>query len=80
MVSYEVDSYELKPIEGDDQIELIIHASDGSTWEYGIPFSRASGRYMFEEIDVIEMDFGDEFSEKLIADLDALVAKLQDES
>lgn len=76
MVNYEVVDYTLKPVEGDDQVELVIHASDGSRWEYGIPFSRSTGRYMFEEIDVLEMDFGEDFSERLTAELDALVAKL----
>ena len=76
MSNYEVVDYVLKPVEGDDQVELVIHASDGSRWEYGIPFSRSTGRYMFEEIDVLEMDFGEEFSAKISAELDALVAKL----
>ncbi|MEM7305183.1 MAG: hypothetical protein AAF682_00865 [Planctomycetota bacterium] len=76
MVNYDVVDYALKPVEGDDQIELVIHASDGSRWEYGIPFSRSTGRYMFEEIDVLEMDFGEEFTEKISEELDALVAKL----
>ena len=76
MVNYEVVDYTLKPVEGDDQVELVIHASDGSRWEYGIPFSRSTGRYMFEEIDVLEMDFGEEFSRRISDELDALVAKL----
>ncbi len=76
MVNYEVVDYTLKPVEGDDQVELVIHASDGSRWEYGIPFSRSTGRYMFEEIDVLEMDFGEDFSQRISSELDALVAKL----
>jgi hypothetical protein len=75
MSAYEVESYDLKPVDGDEQIELIIHATDGSTWEYGIPYT-SSGRYMFEEIDVIEMDFGPDFSEELTGKLDELVGKL----
>lgn len=78
MVFYEVESYSVQAVEGDDQVELIINASDGSKWEYGIPYSRTSGRYMFEEIDVLEMDFGEEFAAKLTAELDALVASLCD--
>ena len=78
MVFYEVESYSVQPVDGDDQVELVILASDGSKWEYGIPYSRTSGRYMFEEIDVLEMDFGEEFASKLTAELDALVAKLCD--
>lgn len=78
MVFYEVESFELKPVEGDDQIELIINASDGSKWEYGIPYNRSSGRYMFEEIDVIEMDFGEEFAGKLTDELDKLVETLRE--
>ncbi len=76
MTEYSVESYELKPIEGDNQIELIIVASDGSRWEYGIPYTPGTTRYAFEEIDVIEMDFGEEFSAKLTDELDALVEKV----
>ncbi len=64
-------------LEGDDQIEVVIHASDGSKWEYGIPFSRATGRYLFEEIDVLANDFGDTFAEELKDKIDALVATLK---
>ena len=78
MSNYEVKSYVVRPVEGDDQVEVVIHASDGSKWEYGIPFSRATGRYMFEEIDVLAMDFGDDFAEELTAKLDSLVASLID--
>ena len=76
MANYSVKSYTVLPVEGDDQVEVVIHAADGSKWEYGIPFSRATGRYMFEEIDVLRMDFGDEFAEELTAKLDALVDSL----
>ena len=76
MANYSVKSWTVQPIEGDDQIELVIHAHDGSKWEYGIPFSRSSGRYMFEEIDVLRMDFGDEFADELTAKLDAVVGSL----
>lgn len=76
MPTYEVQSYTVNPVEGDDQIELVIHASDGSKWEYGIPFNRASGRYTFEEIDVLAMDFGDDFAEELTGKLDKLVKSL----
>lgn len=78
MPDYEVERYELTPVEGDDQIALLIVASDGSRWEYGIPFSRASGRYTFEEIDVLAMDFGEEFADELTRKLDALVGELSD--
>lgn len=76
MANYEVTSYHVRPVEGDDQVEVVIHASDGSKWEYGIPFSRSTGRYMFEEIDVLAMDFGDEFAEELTAKLEKLVDSL----
>lgn len=76
MSEYDVDSYEIKPVEGDDQIEVIIHASDGNKWEYGIPFSRSTGRYTFEEIDVLAGDFGEEFADELTDKLDDLVASL----
>jgi hypothetical protein len=73
MSSYQVKSHTVVPVEGDDQIAVVIHASDGAKWEYGIPFNRTSGRYQFEEIDVIAMDFGDDFAEKLAADIERVV-------
>ena len=76
MSSYTVTKYAVQPVEGDDQVEVVIHASDGSKWEYGIPFSRSTGRYMFEEIDVIAMDFGDDFAEELTQKIEALVDSL----
>ena len=76
MPNYEVVKYSVQPIDGDDQIEVVIHASDGNKWEYGIPFSRSTGRYMFPEIEVLEMDFGEDFAQELTDKLDALVAKL----
>jgi hypothetical protein len=78
MANYEVKSYAVNPVEGDDQIEVVIHATDGSTWEYGIPYNPTTGRYMFEEIDVLAMDFGEEFAEELTDKLDELVAELCD--
>jgi hypothetical protein len=75
--TYSVKSFTVAPVEGDDQIEVVIHASDGSKWEYGIPFSRSTGRYMFEEIDVIAMDFGDEFAEELTARIEKVVDGLK---
>ena len=77
MSSYEVESYTVQPVEGDDQIAVVILATDGNKWEYGIPFSRTSGRYEFPEIDVLAMDFGDEFAEELSERIEALCAKLK---
>jgi hypothetical protein len=76
MANYEVKSYTVRPVEGDDQVEIVIHASDGNKWEYGIPFNRTTGRYTFEEIDVLAMDFGDEFAEELKEKLAVLVESL----
>ena len=76
MSNFEVVSYQVERVEGDDQIAVTIHASDGNKWEYGIPFSRATGRYEFPEIDVLAMDFGDEFAEELTARLDDLMRSL----
>ena len=73
MSEYEAVRFTVEPVEGDDQIEIVIHASDGNKWEYGVPFSRSTGRYTFEEIDVIAMDFGDEFAEELAAKLDQVM-------
>ena len=73
MSEYEAVRFTVEPVEGDDQIEIVIHASDGNKWEYGVPFSRSTGRYTFEEIDVIAMDFGDEFAEELSEKLDEVM-------
>ena len=64
----------------DDQIAITIHAADGNTWEYGVPYSRSTGRYMFEEIDIIAMDFGDAFAEDLTARLDETLEKILKDS
>ncbi|MEE8468391.1 MAG: hypothetical protein V3T22_08050 [Planctomycetota bacterium] len=79
MSEFEVVSYTVERLEGDDQIEVVILASDGNKWEYGIPFSRSSGRYTFEEIDVLAMDFGDEFAEELTAKLDEVMKRIMAE-
>ncbi len=76
MSEYEAINYTVEPVEGDDQIEIVIHASDGNKWEYGVPYSRSTGRYTFEEIDVIAMDFGDDFAEELSAKLDEVMRDL----
>ena len=76
MPNYDVVKYSVEPVEGDDQIAVTIHASDGNKWEYGIPYNRASGRYQFPEIDVLEMDFGEEFARELIEKVEALVERL----
>ncbi len=79
MSEFKVVSYTVEPIEDDDQIAVVILASDGNKWEYGIPFSRSSGRYTFEEIDVLAMDFGDEFAEELTAKLDEVMKRIMAE-
>ncbi|MCC7014892.1 MAG: hypothetical protein IT454_20185 [Planctomycetes bacterium] len=76
MAHYEVVKYTVEPVEGDDQVAVTIHASDGNKWEYGIPFNRNSGRYQFPEIDVLEVDFGSEFAQALSDQVEALVARL----
>jgi hypothetical protein len=76
MPNYDVVKYTVEPVEGDDQIAVTIHASDGNKWEYGIPFNRTSGRYQFPEIDVLEVDFGEDFARELIEQVEALVARL----
>ncbi len=77
MSEYEVVSYTVEPVEGDDQIAITIHASDGNKWEYGIPFSRSTGRYTFEEIDVLTTDFGEEFTDELADKIDEVLQGLR---
>jgi len=76
--NYYPETYHIKRVEGSDQVELVINGTDGNIWEYGIPFSRETGRYAFEEITVLELDFGMEFREKVEDELDALVKKICD--
>ena len=78
MSEYEVVRFSVEPVEGDDQIAVVIHASDGNKWEYGIPYSPTSGRYTFEEIDVLAMDFGDDFAEELTAKIDEVMEKIKE--
>ncbi len=75
MANYEVTSFTVSPVEGDAQIEVVIHASDGNKWEYGIPYT-PTGRYQFPEIDVLAMDFGDDFAQELVDKIEELVSKL----
>ena len=75
MSEFEVVSYTVEPVEGDDQIAVTIHASDGNKREYGVPFTRSSGRYTFEEIDVLAMHFGEDFAEELSERLDEVLKK-----
>ena len=76
MSEYDVTDFTVEPVDGDDQIAITIHASDGNKWEYGVPYSRSTGRFTFEEIDVIAMDFGDDFAEELSAKLDAVMEEI----
>jgi len=76
MSEYEIEKWTVQPVEGDDQIELVIEATDGNRWEYGIPFSRGTGRYTFEEIDIISADFGEEEAEAISERIDEVIAKI----
>ena len=74
--SYKALSHKVVPVEGADQVELVIEGDNGLTWSFGIPFSRATGRIDFEEIDVVELDFGAEFAEQATEEIEELVEKL----
>lgn len=78
MSEFEVVSYTVEPVEGDDQVAITIHASDGNKWEYGVPYSPSTGRYTFEELDVLAADFGEEFAEELEAKLDEVMEKIKE--
>jgi len=78
MPEYEVVRWDIQPVDGDEQVELVIESSDGNRWEYGIPYSKASGRYTFEEIDVIANDFGEDVAEEITERLDEVIEKLAD--
>lgn len=76
MSEFEVVSYTIEPVEGDAQIAITIHASDGNKWEYGVPYSPDTGRFTFEELDVLATDFGDDFAEELEEKLEEAVQKV----
>ena len=61
--------YKIHIAEDDDQIEVTLRAPNGDKWEYGIPFNRDSGRFAFEDVKVVEIDFGAEFAERLVSDI-----------
>lgn len=77
MTDYEVERHTLEPVEGDNQIALTIYATDGNKWEYGIPYNPDSGRYTFEEVDVLANDFGDDFTDPLVDEIEELIAKIR---
>lgn len=74
--SYKALSHQVIPVEDSDQVELIIEGDNGLTWSFGIPFSRATGRIDFDEVDVVELDFGAEFTEMATNEIETLVEKL----
>ena len=78
MPEYTANSHKISRVGEQDIIELIIYG-DEHTWEYAIPFSRTTGRYDFEEISVLELDFGTEYREQISDELDAFVEKMLDE-
>lgn len=78
MTEYDIEKWDIQPVEGDAQVELVIQSSDGNRWEYGIPYSKSSGRYTFEEIDVIANDFGDDVAEEITDRLEEVIKKLSD--
>jgi len=77
--SYKALSHKVVPVEDSDQVELVIEGDNGLTWSFGIPFSRATGRIDFDEVDVVELDFGPEFTEMATEEIEALVEKLIEE-
>jgi hypothetical protein len=74
--SYTALSHKVIPVEGADQVELVIEGSNGLTWSFGIPFSRATGRIDFDEVDVVELDFGADFVEMAMEKIEELVEDL----
>ncbi len=76
MSEFEVVSYTIEPVEGDSQVAITIHASDGNKWEYGVPYSPDTGRFTFEELDVLATDFGDDVAEEREEKLEEAVRKV----
>jgi hypothetical protein len=76
---YTALSHKIIPVEGADQVELVIEGSNGLTWSFGIPFSRATGRIDFDEVDIVEVDFGEEFTEMALEKIEELVERLIEE-
>lgn len=65
--------YKISVESEDGQVEVVLRAPNGDKWEYGIPFDRQTGRFAFEDIKVIELDFGADFAEKMLSDIRAAV-------
>lgn len=65
--------YKISVLPEDDLIEVVLRAPSGDKWEYGIPFNRSTGTFDFEDIKVIELDFGEQFAEKMIGDIRSAV-------
>ncbi|MBI3819238.1 MAG: hypothetical protein HY286_11140 [Planctomycetes bacterium] len=61
--------YKIIVSDSDDQIEVVLRAPNGDKWEYGVPFNRETGRFDFEDIKVIELDFGSDFADQMISDI-----------
>jgi hypothetical protein len=61
--------YKISVHPDDRMIEVVLRSPNGDKWEYGIPYNRESGTFAFEDIKVIEIDFGTEFAEKLLGDI-----------
>ena len=79
MPEYTANSHKIGRVGDTNIVELIIYG-DEHTWEYAIRYSETTGRYDFEEIDVLELDFGSEYAEQIAEELDAFVEKLLDEA
>ncbi len=61
--------YKITVSPDDQQVEVTLRAPNGDKWEYGIPYNTETGRFDFEDIKVIEIDFGSEFAEKMLGDI-----------
>jgi len=61
--------YKISVHDDDDLVEVVLRSPSGDKWEYGIPFNRATGRFDFEDIKVVELDFGEQFAERMLGDI-----------
>ena len=64
MSEFEVTSYTSSPWRATIRSPSRSTPPTGNKWEYGVPFSRDTGRKTFEEMDVLANDFGEDFAEE----------------
>ena len=63
-------------LEADSHIVMVMVAEDdGSEHDYQFDFDPQTGRWEFAERDLLERDFGEEWVEKMVEEIERLIAQ-----